>query len=75
MKRKQPIIIPMEEMTQVLLDRAYSCDISKEQLLKMFSDCIEKKWMEEEKMFKKKVEIYLKNNQHYIESYEADFYN
>ena len=75
MKRKQPIIIPMEEMTQVLLDRAYSCDISKEQLLKMFSDCIENKWMEEEKMFKKKVEIYLRKNQHYIESYEADFYD
>ena len=48
MKRKHPNTIPMEEMTQDLLDKAYSCEMSKEQLLKMFSDCIEKKWMEEE---------------------------
>ena len=75
MKRKQSNIIPMEEMTQDLLNKAYSCGISKEQLLKMFSDCIEKKWMKEEKKFRKKVEIYLRKNQHYIESYEADFYD
>lgn len=43
MKRKHPNTIPMEEMTQDLLDKAYSCEMSKEQLLKMFSDCIEKK--------------------------------
>ena len=75
MKRKQSNIIPIEEMTQDLLNKAYSCGISKEQLLKMFSDCIEKKWMKEEKKFRKKVEIYLRKNQHYIESYEADFYD
>lgn len=75
MKRKQSNIIPMEEMTQDLLNKAYSCGISKEQLLEMFSDCIEKKWMKEEKKFRKKVEIYLIKNQHYIESYEADFYD
>ncbi len=75
MKRKQSNIIPMEEMTQDLLNKAYSCGISKEQLLEMFSDCIEKKWMKEEKKFRKKVEIYLRKNQHYIESYEADFYD
>ena len=75
MKRKQSNIIPMEEMKQDLLNKAYSCGISKEQLLKMFSDCIEKKWMKEEKKFRKKVEIYLRKNQHYIESYEADFYD
>ena len=75
MKRKQINSIPMEEMTQELLDKAYSCEISKEQLLEMFSECIENKWMKEEKKFRKKVERYLKNNQHYIESYEADFYN
>ena len=54
MKRKHPNTIPMEEMTQDLLDKAYSCEMSKEQLLKMFSDCIEKKWMEEEEKFRKK---------------------
>lgn len=75
MKRKQSNIIPMEEMIQDLLNKAYSCGISKEQLLEMFSDCIEKKWMKEEKKFRKKVEIYLRKNQHYIESYEADFYD
>lgn len=75
MKRKQSNIIPMEEMTQDLLNKAYSCGISKEQLIEMFSDCIEKKWMKEEKKFRKKVEIYLRKNQHYIESYEADFYD
>lgn len=75
MKRKQSDIIPMEETTQDLLNKAYSCGISKEQLLEMFSDCIEKKWMKEEKKFRKKVEIYLRKNQHYIESYEADFYD
>lgn len=75
MKRKQSNIIPMEDMTQDLLNKAYSCGISKEQLLEMFSDCIEKKWMKEEKKFRKKVEIYLRKNQHYIESYEADFYD
>ena len=75
MKRKQSNIIPMEEMTQDLLNKAYSCGISKEQLLEMFSDCIEKKWMKDEKKFRKKVEIYLRKNQHYIESYEADFYD
>lgn len=75
MKRKQSNIIPMEEMTQDLLNKAYFCGISKEQLLEMFSDCIEKKWMKEEKKFRKKVEIYLRKNQHYIESYEADFYD
>lgn len=75
MKRKQSNIIPMEEMTQDLLNKAYSCGISKEQLLEIFSDCIEKKWMKEEKKFRKKVEIYLRKNQHYIESYEADFYD
>lgn len=75
MKRKQSNIIPMEEMTQDLLNKAYSCGISKKQLLEMFSDCIEKKWMKEEKNFRKKVEIYLRKNQHYIESYEADFYD
>ena len=75
MKRKQSNIIPMEEMPQDLLNKAYSCGISKEQLLEMFSDCIEKKWMKEEKKFRKKVEIYLRKNQHYIESYEADFYD
>lgn len=75
MKRKQSNIIPMEEMTQDLLNKAYSCGIYKEQLLEMFSDCIEKKWMKEEKKFRKKVEIYLRKNQHYIESYEADFYD
>ena len=52
MKRKHPNTIPMEEMTQDLLDKAYSCEMSKEQLLKMFSDCIEKKWMEEEEKFR-----------------------
>lgn len=75
MKRKQSNIIPMEEMTQDLLNKAYFCDISKEQLLEMFSDCIEKKWRKEEKKFRKKVEVYLRKNQHYIESYEADFYD
>lgn len=75
MKRKQSNIIPMEEMTQDLLNKAYFCDISKEQLLEMFSDCIEKKWVKEEKKFRKKVEVYLRKNQHYIESYEADFYD
>ena len=75
MKRKHPNTIPMEEMTQDLLDKAYSCEMSKEQLLKMFSDCIEKKWMEEEEKFKKKVEVYLQKNQGNIESYEADFYD
>lgn len=75
MKRKQSNIIPMEEMTQDLLNKAYFCDISKEQLLEMFSDCIEKKWGKEEKKFRKKVEVYLRKNQHYIESYEADFYD
>lgn len=75
MKRKQSNIIPMEEMTQDLLNKAYSCGIYKEQLLEMFSDCIEKKLMKEEKKFRKKVEIYLRKNQHYIESYEADFYD
>ena len=54
MKKKHPNTIPMEEMTQDLLDKAYSCEMSKEQLLKMFSDCIEKKWMEEEEKFRKK---------------------
>ena len=73
MKRKHPNTIPMEEMTQDLLDKAYSCEMSKEQLLKMFSDCIEKKWMEEEEKFRKKVEVYLQKNQGNIESYEADF--
>ena len=75
MKRKHPNTIPMEEMTQDLLDKAYSCEMSKEQLLKMFSDCIEKKWMEEEENFRKKVEVYLQKNQGNIESYEADFYD
>ena len=75
MKRKQSNIIPMEEMTQDLLNKAYSCGISKKELLEMFSDCIEKKWMKEEKKFRKKVEIYLRKKQHYIESYEADFYD
>ena len=75
MKRKHPNTIPMEEMTQDLLDKAYSCEMSKEQLLKMFSDCIEKKWMEEEEKFRKKVEVYLQKNQGNIESYEADFYD
>ena len=75
MKRKQPNIIPMEEMTQDLLDKAYSCEIPKEQLLKMFSDCIEKKWLKEEEKFRKKVEVYLGKNQHHIESYETDFYD
>ena len=75
MKRKEPNIISMEDMTQDLLNKAYSCEISKEQLLKMFSDCIEKKWMKEEEKFRKKVEVYLGKNQHYIESYEADFYD
>lgn len=75
MKRKDPNIISMEEMTQDLLDKAYSCEISKEQLLEMFSDCIEKKWMKEEEKFRKKVEVYLDKKQHFIESYEADFYN
>ena len=62
MKRKHPNTIPMEEMTQDLLDKAYSCEMSKEQLLKMFSDCIEKKWMEEEEKFKyifKKIKVIL----------------
>ena len=53
MKRKHPNTIPMEEMTQDLLDKAYSCEMSKEQLLKMFSDCIEKKWMVVEEIFRK----------------------
>ena len=75
MKRKEPNIISMEDMTQDVLNKAYSCEISKEQLLKMFSDCIEKKWMKEEEKFRKKVEVYLGKNQHYIESYEADFYD
>lgn len=75
MKRKHPNTIPMEERTQDLLDKAYSCEMSKEQLLKMFSDCIEKKWMEEEEKFRKKVEVYLQKNQGNIESYEADFYD
>ena len=75
MRKKQPNIIPIEEMTQDLLDKAYSCGISKEQLLEMFSDCIKKKWRKEEEKFRKKVEIYLGKNQHHIESYEADFYN
>ena len=75
MKRKEPNIISMEDMTQDLLNKAYSCEISKEQLLKMFSDCIEKKWMKEEEKFRKKVEVYLGKNQHHIESYEADFYD
>ena len=75
MKRKKTNIIPMEDMTQELLDKAYFCEISKEQLLKMFSDCIEKKWMKEEEKFRKKVEVYLDKNQHHIESYEADFYD
>lgn len=64
----------MEDMTQELLDKAYSCEISKEQLLKMFSDCIEKKWMKEEEKYKnvefcrtKKLDIYIEKiyNQHY----------
>ena len=60
MKRKHPNTIPMEEMTQDLLDKAYSCEMSKEQLLKMFSDCIEKKWMEEEEKFRKKLKYIFK---------------
>ena len=75
MKRKQPNIIPMEEMTQALLDKAYSYEMSKEQLLEMFSNCIEKKWRQEEEKFRKKVEIYLQKNQHHIESYNADFFD
>lgn len=75
MKRKELSIISMEDMTEDLLNKAYSCEISKEQLLKMFSDCIEKKWRKEEEKFRKKVEVYLGKNQHYIESYEADFYD
>ena len=75
MKRKQPNTIPMEEMTQDLLDKAYSCEMSKEQLLEMFSDCIEKKWIKEEEKFRKKAEVYLQKNRHHIESYNADFFD
>lgn len=75
MKKIEPNILPMDEMTQDLLDKAYSCDISKEQLLKLFSDCIEKKWSIEEENFREKVAAYLDKNQHYIESYEPSFYD
>ena len=46
MKRKHPNTIPMEEMTQDLLDKAYSWEMSIDHLLKMFYDCIDIKWME-----------------------------
>ena len=35
MKRKHPNTIPMEEMTQDLLDKAYSCEMSKKYLFKI----------------------------------------
>ena len=73
MKRKQLSIIPIEEMAQDLLDKAYSCEIPKEKLLKMFSDCIQRKWSIEEEKFKKKVEVYLTNNQKHLELYDYGF--
>lgn len=75
MKKKKLDNLPYDEMTQDLLEKAYSCDISKEHLLKMLSNCIEKKWIKEEEKFRKKVAAYLDKNQHMIEFYEPEFYD
>lgn len=62
MKRKHPNTIPMEEMTQDLPDKAYSCEMSKEQLLKMFSDCIEKNGWKKKKNSEKKLKYIFKKS-------------